>query len=217
MGEGYGLVIGEVSGATGRESVLLVSNVGADSGVSVQPARGVVLTGTVEARDPASGVALVRVPARLTAVPLRGGDAEVSEPVSVAMRRGAVSATGIVGAVRPDPVRGIDVIQADLGALGLLGASVEAGDPLMDEAGAVIGLALGPPGLSVATPPGLVAFLPVGPLLARLGADLFDPRPAPSRLSRAPGAPGVRRLGSAGRWRDAAPDEELDGDGDPPT
>lgn len=219
VGEGYGLVIGEVSGDAGRESILLVPDVGADSTIAVRPARGVVLTGRVEGRDAASGLALVRVPARLTAVPVRGEGVEVSEPVSVAMRRGQVSATGIVGAVRSDPARGIDVIQADLGALGLLGASVEAGDPLLDEAGAVIGVALGSEGMSATAPPGLIAFLPVGPLLSRLGADLFDAAPASPRRSRATAA-GLRqphRGDGAARQREAELDEELDGDDDPPT
>lgn len=219
VGEGYGLVIGEVSGDAGRESVLLVPDVGAGSTVAVRPARGVVLTGTVEGRDAASGLALVRVPARLTAVPVRGGGVEVSEPVSVVMRRGQLSATGIVGAVRSDPALGIDVIQADLGALGLLGASVEAGDPLLDEAGAVIGLALGSGGMSVATPPGLIAFLPVAPLLSRLGADLFDAAPRSPRVSwsAAPGLRQPQRRDGIVRPREAGLDEELDGDGDPPT
>lgn len=219
VGEGYGLVIGEVSGDAGRESVLLVPDVGAGGTVAVRPARGVVLTGTVEGRDAASGLALVRVPARLTAVPVRSGVVEISEPVSVAMRRGQLSATGIVGAVRPDPARGIDVIQADLGALGLLGASVEAGDPLLDEAGSVIGLALGSGGMSVAAPPGLFAFLPVAPLLSRLGADLFDVAPPSPRVSwsAAPGLRQPQRRDGIARPREAGLDEELDGDGDPPT
>jgi len=219
VGEGYGLVIGEVSGDAGHESVLLVPYIGADSAVAVRPARGVVLTGTVEARDAASGLALVRVPARLTAVPVRGDGVEVSEPVSVAMRRGQVSATGIVGAVRSDPARGIDVIQADLGMLGLLGASVEAGDPLLDEAGAVIGVALGSGGMSATAPPGLIAFLPVAPLLSRLGADLFDAVPDTPRFSRST-APGLRqphRSDGIVRHRETGLDEELDGDDDPPT
>jgi len=176
----------------------------------VRPARGVVLTGIVEGRDAASGLALVRVPARLTAVPVRGAAVAVSEPVSVAMRQGSESALGIVGAVRPDPARGIDVIQADLGALGLLGVSVEAGDPLLDEAGAVVGLALGPGGLSAATPPGLVAFVPLGPLLARLGADLLDEGPRLRQPSTA-----ARRQPQ--RSRTAVHDEELDEAEDPPT
>ncbi|WP_143268366.1 S1C family serine protease [Azospirillum agricola] len=218
-GEGYGLVIGEVPGETGRDSLLLVPGVGLGDGVTVRPARGVTLDGRVEGRDAASGLALVRVPARLTAVPVRGGTVEVSEPVSVAMRRGAVSAAGIVGAVRPDPVRGIAVIQADLGSVALFGAPVAAGDPLIDEAGAVVGVALGPQAMSAATPPGLVAFLPVGPLLARMGADLLDASPAPLRRSRT--AAELRQPDRDGRGsrlrragRDGAFDEEPDGEGD---
>ncbi|MCG5241906.1 serine protease [Azospirillum doebereinerae] len=210
VGQGHGLVIGEVDGETGRESVLLVPDAPPGGTVAVRPARGVVLTGIVEGRDAASGLALVRVPARLTAVPVRGGTVAVSEPVSVAMRQGSESALGIVGAIRPDPARGIDVIQADLGALGLLGASVEAGDPLLDEAGAVVGLALGPGGLSAAAPPGLAAFVPLGPLLGRLGVDLLEEGP---RLRQ----PAARVPSHPRRSRVAVPDEELDEAEDPPT
>lgn len=221
VGEGYGLVIGEVNGDTGRESVLLASGVDAASTVVVRPARGVALTGTVEGRDAASGLALVRVPARLTAAPVRGGGVTVSEPVSVAMRRGTASALGIVGAVRRDPARDIDVIQADLGALGPLGAPVAAGDPLMDGSGAVIGLALGPAGLSAATPPGLAVFVPLGPLLSRIGADLLDEAPRVRQPElRQPAAGGWSRRDrktAFGAEPDEDLDEELDGADDPPT
>ncbi len=227
VGDAHGLVIGETRGEGGWQSLLLVPSVGSGDSVTVRPAPGVTLTGIVEGRDGASGFALVRVPARLTAAPARGGPLRVSDRVSVAAGRGRVSATGIIGGLPLDPRRGVSVIQADLGLAGLLGVRVELGDPLLDDSGAVIGLALGPTGLSAATPPGLIAFLPVGEILSRLGVDLLEggadggpvlqgPRAVWS-ADPARRANGARpRAGAGAESRDAF-DAELDGDVDPPT
>lgn len=227
VGDAHGLVIGETRGEGGWQSVLLVPSVGPGDSVTVRPAPGVTMTGIVEGRDGASGFALVRVPARLTAAPARGGPLRVSDRVSVAAGRGRVSATGIIGGLPLDPRRGVSVIQADLGLAGLLGVRVELGDPLLDESGAVIGLALGPTGLSAATPPGLIAFLPVGEILSRLGVDLLEGGADGGPVSQGPRAVrsadparrsnGARpRAGAGAEGRDAF-DAELDGDVDPPT
>ncbi len=229
-GDRYGLVIGETLGGEtlggetlggetrgegGWQSVLVVPNPGPADSLLVRPAAGVTLTGIVAARDPASGFALLRVPARLTAAPVRGGALRVSDRISVAAGRGRVSATGIIAGLPRDPQRGVTVIQADLGLAEAMGARVEAGDPLLDAAGAVIGVALGPSATAAATPHGLVLFLPMGELLARLGAEPFDGFNGGVGPPLAPSAP-TRRVDPAagGSARDL---EELDGDDAPPT
>lgn len=225
-GDRYGLVIGETLGGETRggetrgeggwQSVLVVPNPGPADSLLVRPAAGVTLTGIVEARDPVSGFALLRVPARLTAVPVRGGALRVSDRISVAAGRGRVSATGIIAGLPRDPQRGVTVIQADLGLAEAMGARVEAGDPLLDAAGAVIGVALGPSATAAATPHGLVLFLPMGDLLARLGAEPFDAGAgAGARPSLAPSAP--TRRGDPVAGGSASDLEELDGDDAPPT
>lgn len=163
VGEGFGLVIGEVDG----QSVLLTPAAGGESTVAVHPARGIALTGTVTGQDPVSGLSLVRVPAHLSsALALRGTTAQISEPVSLPAGRGKARRDGIVGAVRPDPRTGFAVIQADLP--GLTGDALPApGDPLIDAGGALLGVALGT--RQAGAPPGLVAFHPVGEVLDRLG------------------------------------------------
>ncbi|WP_298377846.1 serine protease [Azospirillum sp.] len=202
VGSGHGLVIGAVSRDGGWHSLLLAPQISPGDSVMVHPARGVELTGHVENWDAASGFALVRVPARLTAVAVRGAPLRVSDPVRVVMTRpggenGKREAKGIVGGLPLDPQRGVAVIQADLGLADPLGERVEAGDALLDDSGALAGLALGPSGMATTAPPGLTAFLPVGGLLSRLGVDLRQERTD----------------------QDRSPDHdaELDGNGDPPT
>ncbi|MDQ2102972.1 hypothetical protein [Azospirillum isscasi] len=65
--KGRGIVLGELDG----QSVLLTLDAGLDAVVAVTLSRGVALDGTVMARDVPGGIALVRVPARLRAAPLR--------------------------------------------------------------------------------------------------------------------------------------------------
>ncbi|MFD1624699.1 S1C family serine protease [Azospirillum griseum] len=215
-GDGYGLVIGETQGEGGWRSVLVVPNPGLADSLLVRPAAGVTLTGTVEARDPVSGFALLRVPARLAAVPVRGGALRVSDRIRLVA--GRKSATGIIAGLPRDPQRGVTVIQADLGLAEAAGARVEAGDPLLDAAGAVIGVALGPSATAAVTPQGLALFLPVGDLLARLGVDLLDGGVVPAL----PHAQPTRRGNASGAGRGAveptpADLEELDGEDAPPT
>ncbi|WP_255542663.1 serine protease [Azospirillum sp. INR13] len=80
-GLSHGFVIGETDVAGEVQAVLLAPLPGSDPTVTVRPARGVELTGWVVGRDAASGFALVRVPARLTALPVRTGILRVSEAV----------------------------------------------------------------------------------------------------------------------------------------
>lgn len=209
-GSGHGLVIGAVSRDGGWHSLLLAPQINPGHSVMVHPARGVELTGSVEDWDAVSGFALVRVPARLTAVAVRGAPLRVSDPVRVVMTRsggedGQREAKGIVGGLPLDPQRGVAVIQADLGLADPSGGRVEAGDALLDDSGALVGVALGPSGMAMTAPPGLTAFLPVSGILSRLGVDLRQEGVAP--VSR--------------KDRDRSPDNdhdaELDGNGDPPT
>jgi hypothetical protein len=209
-GSGHGLVIGAVSRDGDWHSLLLAPQISPGHSVMVHPARGVELTGSVEDWDAVSGFALVRVPARLTAVPVRGAPLRVSDPVRAVLARqdgadGQREAKGIVGGLPLDPQRGVVVIQADLGLADPSGGRVEAGDALLDGDGALVGVALGPSGMATTAPPGLTAFLPVSEILSRLGVDL-----------RQEGAVPVSR-----KDRDQSPDNdhdaELDGNGDPPT
>lgn len=213
-GSGHGLVIGAAFHDGGWRSLMLVAEVGPGRSVTVHPAQGVELTGSVEGWDAVSGLALVRVPAKLTALPVRGAPLRVSDPVrAVTTRQGGAEggreAKGIVGGLPLDPQRGVVVIQADLGLADPLGRRIEAGDPLLDDKGALVGVALGPSGMATTAPPGLTAFLPISGILSRLGVDW-----------RVEGAGPVRRKdgdgfadGALGRDHDA----ELDGNGDPPT
>lgn len=146
VGSGRGVVVGEVGG-----EALVLAPRAPDDTVSVQAGR-VTLQGTVARRDAASGLMLVRVPARLTALPLRTAALEVSEPVH-ATADGMVFAPGIVGGL------GVGVLQADLE-----GPAPQPGDPLLDEAGNLVGLALA--GRREA---GLTPFVPVADALAALG------------------------------------------------
>ncbi|MBP2293855.1 serine protease [Azospirillum rugosum] len=179
VGEGRGVVIGELDG----QAAILASLAVLDATVAVHPAPGVALRGVVVARDAASGTALVLVPARLTAAPLRGGEAAVGEPVTVLSKRGADAAVGMVAALRPDPRSGLDLIQAELDGLDREPAP---GAPLVDEAGNLLGLGLGPGPAWSGGAHGLSAFLPVGPMLTRLGVELTQaPAGAPTRASAA--------------------------------
>lgn len=163
VGEGRGVVIGELDG----QSAILAPLAGLDATVAVHPAPGVALVGTVVARDAASGAALVRVPARLTAAPVRGGEAAVSEPVTVLTKTGDAASSGMVASLRHDSRSGLDLIQAEFDGLDREPA---AGAPLVDDAGNLLGLGHGPgvPGAAH----GLSAFLPVGAMLTRLGVEL---------------------------------------------
>ena len=194
VGEGRGIVIGELDG----QSVILAPLAGLDAVVAVTPAPGVTLDGVTLARD--GGMALVRVPARLAAVPLRGGAAAVGEPVTVLARNGTDPAFGMVAALRTDPRSGLDLIQVELDGPDRVAGH---GVPLVDEAGNLLGLGGGPAVAGGAH--GLAAFLPVGPLLTRLGVDLTQ------------ASAGVSTVRSSGVRNRARGDRSLDGDGRPPT
>ncbi|CAO3417081.1 serine protease [Azospirillum endophyticum] len=218
VGRSRGLVIGETDVAGETQAVLLAPFSSSDPTVTVRPARGVELTGWVVRRDGASGFALVRVPARLAALPLRSGSLRVSEPVQAVPGGHGREIAGIVGGLPVDEGRGATLIQADLGSAALFTAVTEAGDPLLDASGALVGVAPSA-GRSAATPAGLVEFLALGPLLDRLGADAVGAFPSPALPER-----GKARRGGATapawepEWEDEAPDGDmLDGDLTPPT
>jgi len=173
-GVSHGFVIGETDMAGEVQAVLLAPLPGSDPTVTVRPARGVELTGWVVGRDAASGFALVRVPARLTALPIRTRTLRVSEPVRAIPGGRSKEVEGIVGGLQSGESRGATLIQADLGSAALFTAVTETGDPLLDGDGMLVGVAPSA-GRSVATPAGLVDFLAIGPLLDRLGADPAGP------------------------------------------
>lgn len=214
VGRSHGLVIGETDAAGEVQAVLLAPLPGSDPTVTVRPARGVELTGWVVGRDPASGFALLRVPARLPALPVRTAALRVSEPVRAIPGGRGREVAGIVGGLPADDGDAAAVIQADLGSAALLTAVTEAGDPLLDGSGALVGIAPSA-GRSVATPAGLVEFLALGPLLDRLGTDPAGPPPP-----AAPAKPGkARRNGPVeSLWEEDGPNGDmLDGDSAPPT
>ncbi|WP_042700100.1 S1C family serine protease [Azospirillum sp. B506] len=214
VGGSYGLVIGETDVSGEVQAVLLALLPGSDPTVTVRPARGVELTGWTVGRDAASGFALVRVPARLPAIPIRAGTLHVSEPVRIVSAGHRRDIVGIVGGLPPDSGTGAPLIQADLGSAALFGTVTEAGDPLLDGSGALIGVASAATD-SAAKPAGLVEFLALGPLLDRLGAD-----PAGPALSSVPAQHGKTRRNGPTRpvWNDDAADGDmLDGDSAPPT
>ena len=175
--KGRGIVLGELDG----QSVLLTLDAGLDATVTVTPSRGVVLDGTVLARDLPGGIALVRVPARLRAAPLRLDGPAVSEPVTAVLNRGDDAAVGILAARRndPDAAPGVEatLLQADLS-----GPDPAPGDPLVDEAGNLLGVAR-PAGLRSGPLPGashgLSAFVPVTEALARMGLEVTHAVPHP--------------------------------------
>ena len=223
VGRNHGLVIGETEVGGEVQAVLLAPVPGSDPTVAVRPARGVELTGWVVGRDAASGFALVRVPARLSALPLRTAALRVSEPVRTVPGERGREIAGIVGSLRADTGETM-MIQADLGSAALFDAVTEVCDPLLDGSGALVGVAPSA-GRSVATPAGLVDFLPIGPLLNRLGAD---PVGGVSSGHRSDGDAAGREKGGRGtladRWRkDGELDEDwpdgdvLDEDSAPPT
>lgn len=214
VGGSHGLVIGETDAAGEVQAVLLAPLPGSDPTVTVRPARGVELTGWVVGRDPASGFALVRVPARLPALPVRTAALHVSEPVRAIPGGRGREIAGIVGGLPADDGFGASRIQADLGSAALLTAVTEAGDPLLDGSGALVGVAPSA-GRSISTPAGLVEFLALGPLLDRLGADPAGPMP-----SAAPAKPGKTRWNGPveSLWEEDGPNGDmLDGDSAPPT
>ncbi|PGH54902.1 hypothetical protein CRT60_34840 [Azospirillum palustre] len=214
VGGSHGLVIGETDAAGEVQAVLLAPLPGSDPTVTVRPARGVELTGWVVGRDPASGFALVRVPARLPTLPVRTAALRVSEPVRAIPGGRGREVAGIVGGLPAEDGDAAAVIQADLGSAALLTAVTEAGDPLLDGSGALVGIAPSA-GRSISTPAGLVEFLALGPLLDRLGADPAGPMPsaAPAKPSK------TRRNGPVeSLWDEDEPKADmLDGDSAPPT
>ncbi|MBP2306201.1 serine protease [Azospirillum melinis] len=218
VGGSHGLVIGETDAAGEVQAVLLAPLPGSDPNVTVRPARGVELTGWVVGRDPASGFALVRVPARLPALPLRTAALRVSEPVRAIPGGRGREIAGIVGGLPADDGDAATLIQADLGSAALLTAVTEAGDPLLDGSGALVGVAPSAGrfiATSAATPAGLVEFLALGPLLDRLGADPAGPMP-----SAAPPKTGKTRRNALveSLWDEDEPEADmLDGDSAPPT
>ncbi len=193
--KGRGIVLGELDG----QSVLLTLDAGLDATVTVTPSRGVVLDGTVLARDRMGGIALVRVPARLRAAPLRLDGPAVSEPVTAVLDRGGDAAAGILAARRndPDAAPGVEatLLQADLS-----GPDPAPGDPLVDEAGNLLGVAR-PTGLRSGSGHGLSVFVPVTEALARMGVEVTHavphPLPQPSSARNRPaydaGLDGTRR------------------------
>ncbi|MFP5515153.1 MAG: serine protease [Alphaproteobacteria bacterium] len=218
----HGFVVGETDVAGEVQAVLLAPLPGSDPTVTVRPARGVELTGWVVGRDMASGFALVRVPARLTALPVRTVSLRVSQPVRAVPGGRGKEIEGIVGSLQSAENNGVALIQADLGSAALFTAVTEAGDPLLDGDGMLVGVAPSA-GRSVATPAGLVEFLAIGPLLDRLGADVAGPDPAPPTASSPPSK--QDRMGRSTAWKAErnrlgrgipsnpwAEDGELDGD-----
>nr|WP_137115359.1 S1C family serine protease [Azospirillum argentinense] len=174
--KGRGIVLGELDG----QSLLLTFDAGPDATVTVAPSRGVSLDGAVMARDVPGGIALVRVPARLRAAPLRLDAPAVSEPVMAVLERGDDTASGILAARRADP-QAAPGVEATLLQADLTGPDPAPGDPLVDEAGNLLGVARSGPQPSGAH--GLSAFVPVMEALARLGVEVTQlaPRPIPSR------------------------------------
>ncbi|KAA1055582.1 hypothetical protein FH063_005353 [Azospirillum argentinense] len=174
--KGRGIVLGELDG----QSLLLTLDAGLDATVTVAPSRGVSLDGAVMARDVPGGIALVRVPARLRAAPLRLDVPSVSEPVMAVLERGDDTASGILAARRADP-QAASGVEATLLQADLTGPDPAPGDPLVDEAGNLLGVARSGP-LSGGGH-GLSAFVPVMEALARLGVEVTQlaPRPIPSR------------------------------------
>ena len=166
VGQGRGVVVGEAGG----RSYLLVPSaaLGEDVEVSVRPARGHALRGTVERRDARTGLALVRVPDRLPALPARLEEPEVSEPVYALSDGGASFAGGILAG------RGEGVLHADL-----TGGEVAPGDPLLDEAGNLLGIAVPTPPHAGPAAAGLGVFLPAATAFKALGiGELANGAPA---------------------------------------
>lgn len=159
VGAGRGVVIGEGGGQSYLVTPLAAA--GPDDTVTVRPARGVALDGVVTARDGQNGLALVRVPARLTALPVREDAAEVSEPVQAATEGGRSRRLGIVAGMPGD---GMALGQADLS-----GAPPAAGDPLLDESGNLVGILLAAPPFGEPARHGLTPFVPVAEACRRLG------------------------------------------------
>lgn len=145
VGDGMGVVVGEAEG-----TALVLAPLMPGERVAVR-AGGTRVEGGVAARDAGRGLMLVRVPARLAAIPLRATPPDVSEPV---IATGAMDdfATGMVSASG-------DVLLADLE-----GAAPQPGDPLLDAQGHLLGLAL--PG---GRESGLHRFTGIGAALAALG------------------------------------------------
>lgn len=165
VGHGRGVVVGTANG--GSLILATAAAAGRDEPVSVRPARGVTLDGTVERRDGLGELVLLRVPARLTALPLRTDPPAVSEPVRVAVNGGAALNPGIVARLEPG-----DGDTSDVGHADLSGARAAVGDPVLDEAGRLIGVTLAAPTLPTPARSGLVPFAPVGALLARMGVTV---------------------------------------------
>lgn len=174
--KGRGIVLGELDG----QSLVLTLDAGMDTTVTVAPSRAVSLDGMVMARDRPGGIALVRVPARLRAAPLRLDAPAVSEPVTAVLERGDDTASGLLAARRADP-QAPPGVEATLLQADLTGPEPAPGDPLVDEAGNLLGVAR--PGPPPGGAHGLSAFVPVTEALARLGVEVTQaaPRSIPSR------------------------------------
>ncbi|WP_149467900.1 serine protease [Roseomonas genomospecies 6] len=197
--KGRGIVLGELDG----QSVLLTLDAGFDATVAVTPSRGVALDGTVLARDRMGGIALVGVPARLRAAPLRLDDPAVSEPVTAVLERGDDAAAGILASRRADPDAAPGV-KATLLQADLTGPDPGPGDPLVDEAGNLLGVARSGPRPGAGS--GLSAFVPVTEALTRMGVEVTHAVPRPIR-PYGPISPDGRPARDAG----------LDGTRRPPT
>lgn len=165
VGHGRGVVLGTVDG--GSLILTTPTAAGRDTPVSVRPARGVTLDGTVERRDGTGELVLLRVPARLTALPLRTDPPAVSELVRVAVNGGTALNPGIVARLEPG-----DGDTSDVGDADLSGARAAPGDPVLDEAGRLIGVTLPVPATPTPARSGLVPFAPIGSLLARMGVTV---------------------------------------------
>lgn len=176
VGSGRGVVVGEAAGL-GALVLAKAAAVGADGVAAVRPAPGVSLDGVVERRDTVQGLVLLRVPARLTGIPLRAEAPEVSEAVRAVLRGGEGQAVGIVArlAAAPDGT-------GEEGLADLAGARVADGDPLLDGAGRMIGLVIAPPPHAAPARTGLTPFIPVGGALERMGLAL---RPGEGGAGRA--------------------------------
>lgn len=184
VGHGRGVTVGVVDGG----SLILATAAAAGNAdtVSVRPARGVTLDGTVERRDALLGLVLVRVPARLTALPPRPDPPAVSEPVRAASKGGTALSPGIVARMEPNAG---DAQAPEPGLADLAGAVPAAGDPLLDEAGRLVGIVLA----ALANPgparQGLTPFVAAGAALARLGVELRRTDGAPADAAGRGGAP----------------------------
>lgn len=164
VGRGRGVAVGLAGGFT--YIVATAAAAGIDAQVAVEPAPGVHLAGAIVARDAVHDLALVRVPARLTALAVRRRAPAVSAPLHAAVKGGRDFASGILARLEPEPDG------EPLGLADLTGPAAEAGDPVVDDAGSLVGFALAAPAAALPARQGLTPFTPVGDALRRLGVEL---------------------------------------------